>query len=196
VTSSRVRRLAAEAGIHEENGKPPAQLPIKSAMPIGFRLYSDKKELDEENMNRILVAIDFSEVTDEVISTAITLNNALQGQLRILHVDDSAPYSYAPKDDSMLETEPQIAVAPQEAGKLERIRLRLSKEPFDADFRLMEGPAVDNILSSAREFGADIIVIGAHEHGKFYHLLFGDTTDSLIRHAQCPIMVVPHKGSK
>ena len=147
-------------------------------------------------MERILVAIDFSEVTDEVISTAITLNKALQGQLRILHVDDSAPYSYAPMDDSEIEPVPQISVAPQEAGKLERIRSRLSKEPFDADFRLMEGPAVDNILSAARQFGADIIVIGAHEHGKFYHLLFGDTTDSLIRHAACPIMVVPHKGSK
>ena len=147
-------------------------------------------------MNRILVAIDFSEVTDEVISTAITLNSALQGQLRILHVDDSAPYSYTPRDETMLEPEPQIAVAPQEAGKLERIRIRLSKEPFDADFRLMEGPAVDNILSAARRFGADIIVIGAHEHGKFYHLLFGDTTDSLIRHAPCPIMVVPHKGGQ
>ena len=147
-------------------------------------------------MNRILVAIDFSEVTDEVISTAIILNKALQGQLRILHVDDSAPYSYTPKDDSVIEPVPQIAVAPQEAGKLERIRFRLSKEPFDADYRLMEGPAVDNILSAASEFRADIIIIGAHEHGKFYHLLFGDTTDSLIRHAPCPIMVVPRKGVK
>lgn len=147
-------------------------------------------------MKRILVAIDFSEVTDEVISTAVTLNKALQGQLRILHVDDSAPYSYAPKDDPMFEPDPKTAVAAQESGKLERIRLRLSKEPFDADYRLMEGPAGDNILSAAREFGADIIVIGAHEHGKFYHLLFGDTTDSLIRHAPCPIMVVPHKGGK
>ena len=147
-------------------------------------------------MNRILVAIDFSEVTDEVISKAVTLNNALQGQLRILHVDDSAPYSYTPKEDSALEPDPQIAVAPTEEGKLERIRIRLSKEPFDTDYRLMEGPAADNILSAARGFGADIIVIGAHEHGKFYRFLFGDTTDSLIRHAPCPIMVVPQKEGK
>lgn len=96
----------------------------------------------------------------------------------------------------MLEPEPQIVVAAQEAGKLERIRRRLSKEPFDVDYRLMEGPAVDNILAAARQFGAGIIVIGAHERGKFYHLLFGDTIDSLIRHAPCPIMVVPHKGVK
>jgi universal stress protein A len=152
--------------------------------------------LKDAIMNRILVAVDFSDVTDDVVSKAITLNKALKGQLRILHVDDSAPYSYAPKDDIVHEPDPQIAIAPQEEGRLERIRIRLSKEQFDTDYRLMEGPAVDNILSAAREFGADIIVIGAHEHGKFYRLLFGDTTDSLIRHAPCPIMVVPHKGGK
>ncbi len=147
-------------------------------------------------MNRILVAIDFSEVTDEVISKAVTLNKALKGQLRILHVNDSAPYSYTPKDDSALEPDPQIAIAPTKEGMLEWIRIRLSKEQFDADYRLMEGPAVDNILSAAKEFGADIIVIGAHEHGKFYRFLFGDTTESLIRHAPCPIMVVPQKEGK
>ena len=79
---------------------------------------------------------------------------------------------------------------------LEAIRSRLSKEQLDADYRLMEGPAADIILSAAKEFAADIIVIGAHEHGKFYHFLFGDTTDSLIRHAHCPILVVPHVEDK
>jgi universal stress protein A len=152
--------------------------------------------LKEDTMNRILVAIDFSEETDEVISTAVTLTKALQGRLRILHVDDSAPYSYAPKNDSPTEPKPQNADVPMETGHLGAIRTRLSKEKFDADYRLMEGPAADNILSAAKEFAADIIVIGAHEHGKFFRCFFGDTTDSLIRHAPCPILVVPHEGGK
>ena len=147
-------------------------------------------------MNRILVAIDFSEVTDEVISKAVMLAKALQGQLRILHVDDSAPYSYTPKDASALEPKPRVTMAPTEQNNLGAIRSRLLKEQLEADYRLVEGPAADNILSAAREYAADIIVIGAHEHGKFYHFLFGDTTDSLIRHAQCPILVVPHKDDK
>ena len=147
-------------------------------------------------MNRILIAIDFSVVTDEVISKALTLNKALKGQLRILHVDDSAPYRYTPEDDSATGPGLKNATAPMEGGNLAAIRTRLSKERLEAEYRLMEGPAVDNILSAAKEFGADIIVIGAHEHGKFYHLLLGDTTESLIRHAPCPILVVPHKDNK
>jgi universal stress protein A len=147
-------------------------------------------------MNRILVAIDFSEETDEVLSKAVTLTKALQGRLRILHVDDSAPYHYAPKKDTPIESKPQIAKPPMAANNLGTIRTRLSKEQFEADYRLMEGPAADNIISAAREFAADIIVIGAHEHGKFFRCFFGDTTESLIRHAPCPILVVPHEGGK
>ncbi|UCF91975.1 MAG: universal stress protein [Desulfobacterales bacterium] len=147
-------------------------------------------------MKRILVAIDFSEVTDEVISNAVRLNKALNGRLRILHVADSAPYSYTPQDNSTRASEPQNPVAPMEDNRLQGIRTRLSKEQLDAEYRLMEGPAADNILAAAREFGADLIVIGAHEHGKFYHFLFGDTTASLIRHAPCPILVVPHRGDE
>jgi nucleotide-binding universal stress UspA family protein len=152
--------------------------------------------LKEDTMNRILVAIDFSEETDDVIAEAVMLTKALQGRLRILHVDDSAPYSYAPKNDAPTETEHQDAEAPMAANNLAAIRTRLLKEHLEADYRLMEGPAADNIISAAREFAADIIVIGAHEHGKFFRCFFGDTTESLIRHAPCPILVVPHEGGK
>jgi nucleotide-binding universal stress UspA family protein len=79
-----------------------------------------------------------------------------------------------------------------EKKMLEAIRVRLSKERLDADYRMAEGPAADNILAAAREFAADLIVIGAHEHGKFYRCIFGDTTDSLVRNSHCPVLIVPH----
>ena len=144
-------------------------------------------------MKRILVAIDFSDVTDEVLSKAIMLSRALEGQLLILHVNDSAPYHYTPKKQSDIESEPEEEAAKVEQHTLETVRGRLSNEKMEAEFRLMEGPAADNIISAAREFAADLIVMGAHEHGKFYHCLFDDTTDSIIRHTTCPILVVPHK---
>jgi universal stress protein A len=157
-------------------------------------MFNHKKLAEEDTMNRILVAIDFSEFTDEVISKAVTLTKALQGRLRVLHVDDSAPYSYTPQKDVPVEPKPQSVNAPLETNQLEALQTRLAKEPLDADYRVMQGPAADNILSAAREFAADIIVIGAHEHGRIFHCLFDDTTESLIRHAPCPIMVVPHEA--
>jgi nucleotide-binding universal stress UspA family protein len=145
-------------------------------------------------MNRILVAIDFSEVTDEVISMAIKLDKLINGQIRILHVDDSAPYSYTPKEGLAHEPGFNTEDSPLPGGKgdLGEIQSRLSKEQIDAEYRVLAGPAAENILAAARDFDADIIVIGAHEHGKFFRFVFGDTTDSLIGKAPLPILIVPH----
>jgi nucleotide-binding universal stress UspA family protein len=144
-------------------------------------------------MNRILVAIDCSEVIDQVISKAVALTKALNGRLCIIYVDDSAPYSYTPTDSSGPGTKPHKVIESDSCGSLEHLRTRMANAQLEVEYRMLEGPAADNILTAAREFGADIIVIGAHAHGKFYHLLFGDTTESLIHRAPCPILVVPHK---
>ena len=45
-------------------------------------------------LNNILVAIDFSEATPDVITTAIMLNSTHSGKLWVVHADDSAPYLY------------------------------------------------------------------------------------------------------
>jgi len=148
-------------------------------------------------MKRILVAIDFSEATDEVVSMAIKLGNLMNGKIRILHVDDSAPYSYTPKEGLALEPGFNTKSNPLPGGKgdLGEIQSRLSKEQIDAEYRELAGPAAENILAAARAFDADIIVIGAHEHGKFFRFVFGDTTDSLIGKSPFPILIVPHEKS-
>ena len=142
-------------------------------------------------MNRILVAVDFSDVTDELISKAVSLCKALQGHMRVLHVDNSAPYVFTPQDPERPVSDLSETVDPSANEVLENIRNRLVKEGIAAEFRQLEGPAANNILLEAREFGADLIVIGAHQHGHFYQCLFGSNADSIIRHAPCPVLVVP-----
>lgn len=142
-------------------------------------------------MNHILVAIDFSEVTFEVISQAVMLCKALGGELRVLHVDDSAPYSYSPRDETESESWAITERVTSENNSLEPIRVRLAAEQISVEYKLLTGPAVDNILAEARTFNAGIIVIGAPQHGKIYHLLFGDTIESLIHKSRCPILIVP-----
>jgi universal stress protein A len=142
-------------------------------------------------MNRILVAIDFSDLTDEVISKAVLICKALQGKMRVLHVDNSAPYVFTAQDPQRPVPDLSEPVDPSANEVLENIRNRLAKERITADFRQLEGPAENNIVLAAREFKADLIVIGAHQHGRFYQCFFGSKTDSIIRHAPCPILIVP-----
>ena len=142
-------------------------------------------------MKRILVAIDFSSVTDELVSKAVLMCKALQGQIRVLHVDNSAPYVYTAQDPERPVSNLSKHLDPSANEVLENIRNRLVAEGITADFRQLEGPADKNIVLAAREYGADLIVIGGYQHGRFYQCFFGSKTESVIRDAPCPILVVP-----
>ena len=77
---------------------------------------------------------------------------------------------------------------------MEKIEMELSKEQIKAKCLLLEGPTVESILKEANSFKADIIIIGSHKHGKFYHLLMGSIHDSLISKSPIPILIIPQKG--
>ena len=144
-------------------------------------------------MNRILVAIDFTDVTDSLIAQAIIYCKALDGKMRVLHVENSAPYEFSPTDPNQPAKDVSESLDPDSNPVLQRIRDKLVREGISADFRCLDGPAGNNILLAAREFKADLIVIGGHHHGHLYEYFFGSSTDSIIRTAPCPVLVVPPK---
>lgn len=49
------------------------------------------------------------------------------------------------------------------------------------------------IVALAREVGADLIVMGMHGHGFLVHALAGSTTERVLHHAKCPVLVVGHE---
>ncbi len=123
-------------------------------------------------MDRILVAVDNSDAATVVIGKAIKLCKALQGRIRVLHVEDSAPFSYAPQDPLEPVSGLPNRVDLSQHRDLKKIQDRLVEEGIEADFRELSGPASNNILTAAKEFQADLIVIGGHQHGHFFSMLF------------------------
>ena len=67
----------------------------------------------------------------------------------------------------------------------------LVSEKIDAECVLTEGSSVDNILKIAKEKSAEMIILGSHEHGKFYHLVFGSTHELLINKSNIPVLIIP-----
>jgi nucleotide-binding universal stress UspA family protein len=53
-----------------------------------------------------------------------------------------------------------------------------------------EGPSTQVILEAAKEFGADLIVIGTHGRTGFRRLLLGSVTEEVLRKAPCPVLTV------
>jgi len=48
----------------------------------------------------------------------------------------------------------------------------------------------DQILAAAREWEADVIVIGTHGRSGVSRLVLGSTAESVVRHAPCPVLVI------
>jgi nucleotide-binding universal stress UspA family protein len=47
------------------------------------------------------------------------------------------------------------------------------------------------VLAQAKRLKADVIVLGSHGHGAVYNLVVGSTANGVLKHAPCPVLVVP-----
>lgn len=56
-----------------------------------------------------------------------------------------------------------------------------------------EGSAARALIDVAE--GADLLVVGSRGHGGFHGLLLGSTSQHVVTHAPCPVLVVPHHDS-
>jgi nucleotide-binding universal stress UspA family protein len=55
---------------------------------------------------------------------------------------------------------------------------------------LVEGRVVPEIVGLAEEIGAGLIVMGSRGLGGIRRALMGSVSDSVVRHAHCPVLVV------
>jgi nucleotide-binding universal stress UspA family protein len=58
------------------------------------------------------------------------------------------------------------------------------------DSRLTAGRPDAEIVDWAEEIGADLIVMGSRGVGRVRRALFGSVSNSVVRHAHCPVMVI------
>ena len=149
-------------------------------------------------MKRILTAIDFSESTEKVIARAKKMTKESNGELLVIHSETLNSYISAITTE--FNQTPSMELIATEKKKIEdrlqEIHDNLSKDGVKSKCILIEGPTVDNILKEAEKFKADLIIIGSHKHGKFYHLLFGGVHKSLISQSSIPVLVIPPKKKK
>jgi nucleotide-binding universal stress UspA family protein len=62
----------------------------------------------------------------------------------------------------------------------------------DAQIVTKRGQAAERIVSLAARTKADLVVMGAQRRSSLQTWLSGDTTESVLRHAPAPVLVVPH----
>ncbi len=68
---------------------------------------------------------------------------------------------------------------------------------INAEIRLVPTDADPGhaIVAIANEIHPDLIVLGSVEKGFFLRLLTGSVSEFVVRHAPCPVLIVPHHGT-
>jgi nucleotide-binding universal stress UspA family protein len=75
---------------------------------------------------------------------------------------------------------------------LEGVCERLSLPPSVLEFLPVGDPSIE-IVKAAREWPADLIVIGSHGRQGVSRMLLGSVAEAVTRHAPCPVLVIRAK---
>jgi nucleotide-binding universal stress UspA family protein len=144
-------------------------------------------------MDKIIVAVDLSDVASAAVEYSAKLAVAFKSQVRILHVEVPVPtylgneivQPVLPTDDE----EENIRISKDLASMAEY----LQKKGIEADYELVKGPVVESIIEKAANYKADLIVLGAHNHGFLYRAFIGSVCSGVVKHSPCPVMIIPSK---
>jgi nucleotide-binding universal stress UspA family protein len=137
---------------------------------------------------KILLPIDVAEpeIAKEAIEAATALAKAFDSQLRLIHV--TSPVVVA-SPMAVITQAVYDELGVYEKSELQRLAapLDLPKSAISAVVRI--GAVYPELLSEAEEWGADLIIVGAHKRSMATYLL-GSSAAAIVRHAACTVMVV------
>jgi nucleotide-binding universal stress UspA family protein len=141
---------------------------------------------------RVLCAVDFSQDSIRAMEYAGSFARQAAGRLTVLHVVEPMPAGY----DPMVGTSFDLAGYEQRLEESGKAQLRTfapdsATAGCDVETMLTRGRPYKEILRIAAERQSDLIVVGVHGRNAFDRLVFGSTTEQIIRRASCPVLAVP-----
>lgn len=150
----------------------------------------------DARLKRILVPLDFSPPSMSAVRFAGKWARSFGAELCLLHVVEpvsaSAPFGAEPVIMPVLTQDLPKRIK----GELEKVASRECRGIAKVSVHVREGIAYDQIVSSARKLKADIIIIATHGRSGLMRALMGSTAERVVRHAPCPVLVVPPGGPR
>jgi nucleotide-binding universal stress UspA family protein len=144
-------------------------------------------------IRKIVCPVDFSPCADHALEYAQDLAKKFDAELSLVHAyEDPAAYVtplpmsgyVGPSADLLLELRKQLEV------RLEQYKSTVAKNGVRVRAELLEGTPYRVVLDWAKEYKADVIVIGTHGHTGLTHALLGSVTERVVRLSECPVLTI------
>ncbi|MBU3071238.1 universal stress protein [Aestuariicella sp. G3-2] len=138
------------------------------------------------NYTHILVSLDLSDESQQVLDRAVTLAKANNAKLSLVHVVEPLTFAYGgdiPVDLTDIQEQLQTQATEQLATLAKPHNI-----PADAQ-NIQVGQPVAEIHDLADQLGADLIVVGSHGR-KGLALLLGSTANGVLHGAKRDVLAV------
>jgi nucleotide-binding universal stress UspA family protein len=135
----------------------------------------------------ILVATDFSDSAEQALDYAVALAGKLGASIHVVHAI-GVPSLGVPElglavTGTMMES--MLKAASSELDKLASRRASANIATL-----IRTGDARDVIDQTAKEIGADLVVMGTHGRRGVSRALLGSVAETVVRTAPCPVLTI------
>jgi nucleotide-binding universal stress UspA family protein len=143
---------------------------------------------------KILLAVDESAFSEEAIREVEERFGNPDTTLRVLHVVGR----FVPPAAALLDAGGSVEGVREEVSRryqtlVESAAERLRRRGVTAEGLVRDGDPGRVIVHEAKEWGADVIVVGSHGHSGLERLLMGSVAQYVVDHASCSVEVAHRK---
>lgn len=150
-------------------------------------------------MRRLLVLLDLSDMTAELVQIAADLSQSCGAEVLLLHVTTpDADLEGGERRHSPI----RLGLAGYLRERRSKVRgvaarlrgLGLHALAITARSRSHRGNPVEKIRDLSGRLKPDLLIIGSHQRGIFSQLLAGSVSAAVVRQSRCPVLIVPVSG--
>ena len=146
--------------------------------------------MKDQVFKKILFPTDFSVASDYAMSYAISMAKRYKAKFFLLHVVDTT-YDISGFYIPHISAEKLMQEMEEAAEKkLTNISSAISRRVKAREIVVKSGIPHKEILKFAKDKGVDMIIMGTHGKAGLDHLLFGSTTERVLRQANCPVLTI------
>ena len=139
----------------------------------------------------IVVPIDGSDNATRAVDKAVGLAKAFGSAITLVTVIDNYPFTGIGGDFAYGQAEYLSAATANANTALDSAAAAVAAQGLSCDKRVMEEHVIhEGILHTAKEVGADLIVMGSHGRHGLEKLLLGSVAQRVLGRSPVPVLVV------
>ena len=141
---------------------------------------------------RVMVAVDDSDPGRWALAVGSNIAAAVGAEVVLVHVINPAVATSAEMPGMVAELRGRLL---RRADVMLAAARSAVPDGIQVERVVRQGDAGEEIVAAAREWEADVVVIGTRGRGRLATFLLGSTAETVVRQAHCPVVTVGHDPS-